>query len=282
MATFEETKFENVVTKVTEGSNTQPRMFGILPENSKLMWDSVPFEAFGRIMRTTNRDIALAIKLLYEKTFHDLRGVYISWDGKQFITELFFAKNMAPKPDNKIENLIDVTTRTSGQSLFDLKQIIDNKASGKKYILNDETKLLLSDIVYGGEQNGKPDNRKIWNDRTVMPIRVPSGDPFYNPNACQIVLRVTGIFDFHRILTKLFGSRMVIKTEVVNDPSSNKPKMQNISADAAYEARYIKPVINEPYVFIMNIEQFSKAKVESIIMQENPVRPLYANGIMCF
>jgi len=282
MVTFEETQYENVVVKQSEDKNHTPKMYGSLPEDAKLNWDACQFEAFGSIMRTTNRDVALAIKEYYAKTFHDLRGIYISWNGKQFETEIFFAKNMSPKPENKIENLIDITSRTSGQSLFDLKQIIDNRATGKKYILNDETKLLLSDIVYGGRQNGRPDNRKIWNDVSVTPIQVPAGDPFYNPRACQIILRVAGIFDFHRILSKLYGTRMVVSTEVATDSETGQTKMRNITADAAYEARYIKPVMNEPYVFIMNIERFSKAKVESIIMQENPVKPLYANGIMCF
>ena len=47
------------------------------------------------------------------------------------------------------ENLVDITAAPkSGASLYALKQAVDNKTAGKRYTLNDQTKLLLSDICY--------------------------------------------------------------------------------------------------------------------------------------
>lgn len=286
MSTFKETAFSNILerTKDKDGNDLQPQIdYGDgLNENCELIWEPSPFVSFGKIMRMTNRDLAVAIKNYYYQTFHDLRGIFIGWDGSNFNVDFYFSKNMEPKPDEKIYNLVDITAAPkSGASLYALKQAVDNKSAGKRYTLNDQTKLLLSDICYGGRNNAKPQNTKFWQSR-IREIWIPSTDTFYNPRAGQLVLSVSGCFDIHRILSKLFGKRMVVETSTFKDEASGKDKAQNRISDAAYEARYIRPVINEPHVFIMNIEQFDKAAVEKITTMENPIRPLLHNGIVYF
>ena len=286
MSTFKETAFTNILERTTDkdGTALEPKIdFGNgLNENCELYWEPSPFVSFGKIMRTTNRDLSICIKNYYAQTFHDLRGVYIMWDGVNFNTEMYFSKNMEPKPADKIDNLVDITAAPkSGASLYALKQAVDNKTAGKRYTLNDQTKLLLSDICYGGRNNAKPQNTKFWQSR-IREIWIPSTDTFYNPRAGQLVLSVSGCFDIHRILSKLFGKRMVVETSMYHDDASGKDKAQNRSSDAAYEARYIRPVINEPHVFVMNIEQFDKPAVEKITTIENPIRPLIHSGIVYF
>ena len=283
-----QTKYENVVSReeVTEGTDqSQVKMYDDLPETAELQWNPIGYKAFGKIMRTTNRAIATAIREYYAKTFHDLRGVNIMYDPShaQFVTEFYFAKNMTPCPENKLENLRDLTV-ISGQdrhNLYFQKQIVDNKGFGKHYTINDKTRLLLSDIMYGGKAANKP-NSKVWNQPHVIDeIRTPSTDVTYDMRrSFNILVRISGVFDFRRILTKLFGTKMIIETKPYTDEQGNT-RTKNVSVEAAYEARYIKPVPNEAFVFIMNIEQFDKSAVEELVLKENPVRPVM-NGIIYY
>ena len=287
MSTFRETGIEGVLDRTKDRNNqdlpiTTQYQYGFT-NNTELRWEPASFYGFGRIMRTTNKDLSLLIKEYYARTFHDIRGVFIGWDGRQFITSIYFSKNMEMKPDNKIENLVDISVAPKGQtSYYALRQALDNKVAGKRYTLNDETKLLLSDICFGGRQNAKPQNAKFWN-AAIKEIWVPAGDIFYNPRAGQLVLSVSGCFDIHRILSKLFGRRMVVETSKVKDQQTGEIMDENKYSDAGFEARFIKPVLfNDPNVFIMHIEQFDKAAVEKFNATENPIRPLVSNGIVCF
>jgi hypothetical protein len=286
-----QTKYENVVAREESlgqdqnGQAIQPKMFDDLPETAELEWVPIGYKAFGKIMRMTNRSIATAIREYYAKTFHEIRGVNVMYDPShaQFVTEFYFSKNTTPCPENKMENLRDLTT-ISGQdrhNLYYQKQIVDNKGFGKHYTINDKTRLLLSDIMYGGRANNKP-NSKVWNQPHVIDeIRVPTTDMTYDVRrSFNILVRVAGCFDFRRILTKLFGNKMIIETKPYTDEQGNT-RAKNVSVEAAYEARYIKPVPNEAFVFVMNVEQFDKSAVEELVMKENPVRPIM-NGIIYY
>ena len=283
MSTFKATDIDSVFER-TEDQQKQPLpvtanyKFGFT-NNTEIVWDPITFSAFGRIMRTTNQDISVLIKEYYGKTFHDLRGTFIQWDGQQMILTIYFSKNMEPCPEGKIENLVDISAASNGNNYFVMKQAIHNKAMGKRYSLNDETKLLLSDICYGGRQQAKPNNTKFWN-QAISDMWLPTADPFYGPRTGQLLLCVRGCFDFHRVLSKLFGRRMVVET--TKQQEGSEIIETNHYSNAAYEARYIKPVPNNPNVFVMHIEQFDKNAVDRIMVQENPVQPLRANGIVCF
>ena len=282
-----QTRFENVVDHADQADvNNQPKMYDGISEFAELQWTPVSFKAFGKIMRTTNRLLASAIREYYSKTFHDLRGVNIVYEPSraQFFTEFFFSKNINQCPSNKIDNLRDLTTisGTDKHSLYYQKQVIENRSMGRHYTINDKTRLLLSDIMFGGRNANKP-NAKVWNQPHVIDeITVPTSSLGFNPRAVDILVRVAGgVFDFHRILSKLFGGRMIVETKSFVDDAGNT-RNKNISVEAAYEARYIKPVPNEPFVFTMNIEQFDKNGVEELVLKENPVRSLAANGIIYY
>lgn len=248
-----------------------------ISENAHITWSPLPFESFGKIMRTTNRALATAVKEYYQKTFHDLRGVnlrYVPGLQAPFVFEFFFAKNSMPKPDGKIYNLKDLTIPAKGDNLYTKKQVLDNKVVGKQYTLNDETKLLLSDIMYGGKNANNPKNGR-WNNY-ITDFWNQTNDWTFNPNAGEFLVRVTGCFDIHRILQKLYGNSMVVKTEKVENGD------RNLSSTAAYEVRFIKYAFNEPNIFIMNVEQFDKSAVEEITIKENPIIRTTANGFTYF
>ena len=275
-----------LVDKTTDKDGNQIqnlKYYGNMSENAELKFDPLPFEAFGKMARTTNRALSTAIKEYYGKIFHDLRGAYIAYvPGAMapFVTELYFAKNSAPMPTGKIENLTDLTTiNRDRNNLFYQKQVVDNKAVGKHYTLNEQTKLLLGDIMFGGKDACKPNNNK-WN-QYINEVWVPTGDFTFNPRAGELLLRVSGCFDIHRILTKIYGTAMVTRT-VVEDDGSGEPKAKNFSAEGAYEARFIKYAFNEPNVFVMNIEQFDKSAVEEMTVRENPIRRNMVSGVVYY
>lgn len=257
-----------------------PMFYGPFSENAHLEWDPLNFKAFGKMARTTNKDVALALKEYYGKTFHDLRGVNLTYtpgSAAPFFVEFYFAKNYAPCPEGKIENLRDLTVLDANRnSLYYQKKLVDNKATGKHYTLNDETRLLLADIMFGGVNNkdNEPTKNK-WNNY-ISEIFVPVNDPSYHQRAGDLLIRVAGCFDFHRILQKLYGSVMV------TDTISREGRTTNYTADAFYEARFIRYVPQESSVFIMNIEQFDRSATEEFIIKENPVQRTAINGVSFF
>ena len=285
---YQSTKFVNVVEPIVDATqnNQQLKMYGSISDNAELKWDPLPFSAFGKIMRTNNKKVSTWIKHYYQQTFHDLKGVYVSYDPSRgiFPVDFFFSKNALPCPEDKIENLIDVTVPNNGhdasRNFFWKKQIIDNRSSGKKYELSDQTKILLSDVTMGGKANG-PTN-KIWNRPDVVSQLPPQPiyDNSYNSRAFEILIRVGGIFDFRSILRKMFGRTMVVETTAVVD-EQGRSKIKNIVARALYEARYIRPIVNNSYEFIMNIEQFDEEQVKKLNLEENPVR-MYAPGTIVY
>ena len=278
---FNSTKFTNVVEPSADPdqqNSQQIKMYGSISDNAELRWDPLPFNAFGKVMRTNNKKVSTWIKHYYQQTFHDLKGVYVSYDPSRgiFPVDFYFSKNSLPCPEEKIENLIDVTIPNSNhdprRNFFWKKQIIDNRSAGKKYELTDQTKILLSDIMMGGKQVNGPTS-KIWNRQDVVnQFTQPVYDNSYNSRAVEILIRVGGNFDFRSILRKMFGRSMVVETVAVLDEATGKPKMKNTVAKALYEAHYIKPIINNSCEFIMNIEQFDEEQVKKLNLEENPVR----------
>lgn len=58
-------------------------------------------------------------------------------------------------------------------------------------------------------------------------------------------------------------------------------KITNYLATALYEARFIRFTRNDPFMFIMNIEQFDKDAVEKMALNENPAQRAI-NGIIYY
>lgn len=289
MGTLKETNFTNVFDDTTDNEGnrkTNLKYYDGLSENAKLEFDPITFESYGKFARTTNRQLATIIREYYSKTLHDLRGVNIVYNpsapAAPFELIMYFAKNSLPKPDGKIDNLSDLTVvqNTEKTSLYWMKKAVDNKAGGKHYTLNDATKLLLGDIMWGGKDANKPNNNGRWST-FISEVWVPTSDWTYNPKAGELLIEVKGCFDFHRVLKKIFGNTMVTKTEVYTD-DEGQSRAKNFTAEAAYEARFIKYSVNEPNVFTMNIEQFDKAAVEEIVGRENPVRRATISGVVYY
>lgn len=284
------TQFINVVDKTTDDNGVQLNnlnYYGELSENARLKWTPYPFKPLGRVARATSSAMAATIRQYYAETFHDLRGVNITYEpmNRVFVTEFYFGKNLAPKPENKIENLVDLMapTNTNRDNLYYRRQVINNRISGKHYTLTDQTKLLLSDVMYGGRKANKPNN-KVWN-RAIQEITVPSANATFNPKSVELLVKVAGCFDFNKILYKLFGPDMMVGIEVYNDPANsgnaNNTRGKINMAHAVYRAKFEKYYPNQPGVFIMNIEQYDEDKVRELTLMENPVRPA-AGGIIYY
>lgn len=289
MGTLKETNLTNVFddTEDNEGNKkVNLNYFNGLSENARLEFDPLTFEAYGKTMRATNRQIATIVREYYAKTFHDLRGVNVVYNPGQpaapFELIMYFAKNSLDVPTNKISNLTDLTVvhGTNTTSLYYLKQAVDNKAVGKHYTLNDQTKLLLGDIMFGGKGANKPKNVNRWN-AFISEVPVQTSNWAFDPRSVEVLIQVKGCFDFHRVLKKIFGGTMVTKTDVTKN-QDGRTMARNTSAEAAYEARFIKYAFNDPNVFIMNIEQFDKAAVEELVAKENPISRAAVSGVVYF
>ena len=256
-----------------------------ISENAEFNVQALPFITLGKIMRTNNRDLSRMIREAYSLIFHELCGVNILYAPREnsnmpFIVEFYFAKNQTPCPDEKITSITDLTTGVRTDSLFYKKQVVNNRIAGKHFALNDETKVLLSDIMFGGRDANKP-NASRWNN-FVSEIWVPVNDFSYNPRSGQQLLKVAGCFDIYRILNKLFGTQMVTTTQTYVNPTDNNIRGKNIMSSATYEVRFIKYSINEPYVFIMSIEQFDTKAVKEYTLKENPVRSYSTSGVIYY
>ena len=280
------TQFNFVSDKTTDNKGQQIgnlNYYGQLSENAKLEWEPIPFKPLGRVTRATSSMMASTISKYYSCTFHDLRGVNLLYEpmNRVFVTEFYFSNNISPVPDGKIKNLIDLTQMPkngdSSNNYYYRRQIITNRVNGKKYTLNDETKLLLSDIMYGGRGANKPNN-KNWN-KFIQEITVPASNASFNSRAVEVLIKVSQCFDFNSILFKLFGPQMLVDLQAVND--NNDIKGQVNLSPAVYRAKFERYYPNEPGVFIFNIEQYDKEKVKELTLKENPIRPS-AGGIIYY
>lgn len=274
MAT-ETTNFNNVITE--EGNNEKektntknPVEYGMdFTGNEVLKWQPHVFDAFGKTTRIRSDILAKEICTMFKQTFHELKGCNIvPLPNGQFSVELYFERNTEPLPAGKIMNLESLIDGTGANNLYYRQQVIQNRKAGKAYTLNNETKLLLSKFMFGGKEANKPNNTKIWNsDSVIKEVHIPVNSPFFrSQNTDRILVRASGL-DIRRILQELYGRDMVTKTIAGEEGDIN------YRGNAQYEPRFIKA--NADGTFIMNIEQFDKAAVESIFMQENPIPQQY-------
>ncbi len=281
---------KNVVTpKETKGKEAESqnekevKMVGSIPANSEFVFEATPFESLGHTTRITNQRLCEIIKEKFSGTFHDLRGVMINFCNGQFFTEFYFEENGEQLKPGQIKNVVNLVAGNTknDKSFLQGQQKIYNKLSGKLYGLNDETKLLLSDYLFGGRKANPVGDIKKWNN-FIHPIEVGMrnaypGMPIYPGNAHQTFIQVTG-FDLRTILRKVvFGDSMVTKTMNNGDGT-----MSNVTSKAFYEARYIKPLPGVNGVFVMNIEQFDKDAVERYTAFENPMIYSAPNGVRFF
>lgn len=265
-----------IVTNKKTADGETVKYWGRYPEDAKIESSPLPFKALGKIMRIRNDELCRAIRAQFGDLFHDLKGVNLVYVNNQFVTEFYFELNTEPLPEGKIRNLINLTTPTpeNRSNLFYRNAVVQNKLHGKVFTLNDETKLLLSDFMYGGRTANKPNNKK-W-EKLIEEIRIPAAtyDPFAK-NADRIFIRVVG-FDIRRLAQNLYGPDMIINT--TKDTATGED--QNLHATALYEVRFIK--LNYDGTFIINIEQFDKNAAQQFVTQENPQLQRQAGGVTFF
>lgn len=244
----------------------------VIDENARLEWEPVPFKAFGKTTRINSRDLAVLIRQHFQKTFHDCKGCLISYTDRFQVT-LFFENNATPVEEGKIKNLVNLTTGQGVDSndLFGQIQVLNRRYSGRTYELNEETKLLLSDFMYGGRKANNPKDKNKWNNY-VTERRVPASNAIWQPNSESIIIAVTGL-DIRVICQNLFGRKMVTET-ITKDG-----EVTNVTSDAFYEVRYSKAMPDT--TFMINIEQFDKDAVEELNKKENP-QMIQNYGLMMF
>lgn len=256
-----------------------------LSEFARAEFDPAIFTSFGNFARTNSRDLSTLIKENYQKVFHDLKGVYVSYvpgSPQPFVVSFFFSKNREACPSGKIVNLKDLTVITSGgqNNLFDKMQALQHKARKEQFTINDETKVILSDIMFGGRDANKPSFTKKWN-AYISQIYQPSNNPVYYNNSGELVVVVSGCFDIHSILRKIMPPTMTTSTFGQQDPVTGKVTCKNVVANAGYDLRFIKYDQRDPNLFYMNIEQYDRDGVEKIYREENPIRPVQS-GVLFY
>ena len=276
MTTLEETKITNVVRPKEDPDSTNNKDNKVDVEYNlgfrgdeflKLQPES--FEAYGRISRINSADLAAKISSYFRLTFHEFRGcnIYTAPNG-QISVEIFFEKNGAEVPESKIPSLdlLSNPSNPDANDIYSKMQAINNRRTGKVYTLNNETRLLLSQFMYGGDKANKPNNKKVWNNESIVSeIHIPNNDPLKRApyNSDRILMRVRGL-DIRRILRELYGSALVTKTDIKDSGDVNY-----YAKDVKYEVRWAKGCPDG--TFIMSIEQFDSVAVEKLFIKENPM-----------
>lgn len=270
----------NVVTdnKNKDNGNGETKVVGSITEDSKLVFTPTNFRAIGKVTRISNAELARLIKQQFQQTFHDLVGVMIAppQQGTLFNVVFRFEDVKDAVPEGKIKNLVNLINPQQGTktNFFAKQEIINNKISGKTYDLSDETKLLLSDFMFGGRNVNKPGS-KVWKLGTpgcvVNEIHQSlSRDPRYNWGTQRIYVTVGGL-DLRTILRAIYGNSMVVGTDKNDDNS-----IVNYNAKALYDAQMGK--FNPDGTYMINVQQFDKDAVAEIVQRENP-QYVYDSGM---
>jgi len=274
----------NNVVDVRVDSNGNPLkdlvIYDRLSNKATAKFSPYTFRSFGNIMRLTNQQLSIIIREYYQKIFHDLRGVYIAYQPgmkSPFNVDFYFTKNMAECPEGKITNIDDLTKVGKEANIYQKNKALQNKMSGNIYTINDDTKVLLSEIMYGGkgEKSNNPHSNK-WK-QCCMSRWIPARDSQYRPGAGELWIRVYGCFDIRLILKKIFDENMITYTKTIK--TSDGYDAENFTAACMYEARFVKWVNSN--VFVMNIEQFDSKAVAEFAIADNPQMQL-ANGFIYY
>ena len=183
--------------------------------------EPMEFEPIGETLRIDSKTLAEQISAMFKSIFFDYAGTSIRYENGHFITQLFFKDNGKPEDtgDPRVKSVINLTdpidnTNLNDISFFDKKRIINNRYNTKLYDLTDETKEFLSQFLYGGKNNNKPNNKKAWAQK-LTDIRTPLGNGYMNMfnqgyRAEEVALRVSGV-NLFPILKTLYGDKMIAR-----------------------------------------------------------------------
>lgn len=248
----------------TEETKKKPLMVGSIPADSRISADIVPFKAIGKTMRISNVDLSAIINSYYRPIFHDYVGSYIIPDvGGKPGAELVFERNPEPVSDSKITNVIDLTD-THVNDLCERVKAIQYRSMGKHYTLNPETKLLLSDVLYGGRAGNKVTDAKRWKQNLrEQPQSLNSMHPnLIRPGTEHSYVIVSNV-DLRLLVREIFGYTMVVSTKNTNG------EVENVNAKAYYDVRLAK-ILPGANNFMLDVIQFDVGGVEQAAAKENP------------
>jgi hypothetical protein len=250
-----------------------------LDSRASLDWEVMPVESIGHSIIINSAVLMMTIRERMQKTFHDFAGVdiFVPKPGRQvFECRFAFWYNPAPVPEGKIKSLVDVTkVKPNENSFYNMKQASNHIINGVKYELNDETKLLISDMLYGGRKANMP-NSKNWNNRdnveqSVIQIRNDfSGYYQRSSTNVQIYVDVKNV-DLRLVLKKLFGKSMIISTT-----KDSAGKTVNYSVDCLYNP--ISYTGRPDNTFDITISQFDPNAVRKLFAQQHPMQFCSING----
>jgi hypothetical protein len=247
------------------------------PKGEKIAAYPVPFKCFGKTTRIKLDKLGSLLSQLLSQKFHDFVGISIdptpsNRNGVEFVTKMYFEDNQAPLGSGEIknlENLVVVNKNNFSGDMLDMTHVLNNRYTGRTYKLTMQTRQLLAPFMYGKFNSNHPKDRR-WENGTLVKEIVMSPYSYQYPayrmqNAERILIEVSN-FDIKELLRLLYGnSSMVIETIDNGDGS-----VTNLQAKKTtyYDIRFIK--YDSYGVPIVNIEQFDKEAVESIIISENP------------
>ena len=284
-------EIKNVVDKDPNDIGDKEKRYGDLQltADGHLRWQLLPFEAVSKMTRRTSADVATTIKAYLAKTFNDIRGVNIVYippaiigEEDRFDVELFFSMNQLPDK-NKISSILDISNPNSiddDKNLYYKKQIMDNRVAGHHFTLNDDTKLLLADMM-GTPDKSKKDflpNAKIWNS-IIEEFWINNSIIGYGGTR-ECIIKVSKAINLNKVLKKIYGNQMITTTEYIS--TQNGIKSHNHTSVCEYKVTFEKFVKNDPNAFIMNIHQFSRKMVEDLFMSENSIRPEAMGGMFYY
>ena len=235
-----------------------------IPENTRLDFEPMVFKPFGKTTRINSAALAKAIRIQFQKKFHDCCGCIIEAIPPQnnLAVTLFFQNNAKDIEPGKFKNLVNYTgDRPAKKDITQMMGYVNKQRSGKIYELNDETKLFLSDYMFGGRSGNPLKNTSKW-DSLIFERRVPAG-PVYAYGAENVIIGVRGL-NLQLLCKALYGNEMIISTTLNAD---GKAEIES-SESAYYECRPSKMLPDG--TFMINIEQFDREMVDQYTRTENP------------
>lgn len=266
----------NVKTKKKDDAASDVKMFGILPEGSKIeFYPKKEMSVIGTLTTISAYELALIASEFYKETFHDLLGVYIgesadTYSKKNNYFSLFntvpevkfiFENKLTPEPDGKIKNLVDSTSVYKTSSTFDKQAAINNRATGKGFQLNKETRLLLGDIMRDTDK-ASPNNNIFWESVTQQ---------FTTPDMARgvgmrVYTVVNGI-DINKLCAKIYGNKFVVSTQTVANADgsvSDKNKYANVKYRTTIVNKYQDPKTKQ-WVCELRIERIDSGYIDERI-----------------
>lgn len=235
----------------------------------RLEWDTVPFPENDKRANMRARTLAAEISERFKSVFADYAGTNILFNGKNFTVQLVFEKGAG---NGKIENLIDYANNTgfNTRNAYSVHNYIDRKFSGRMFDINEETKELVSEIMFGGP-DAKHDWEKLIKENRMSNAQTMIGvNNFYAPKSERILLMIDGGIDLNRVLTKMYGN-----TQAFGQTKNEIGEVFNKVSKVRYKASLSKYLPDGD--MSINIDCFDPEAVKKTLLDQNPVQPKF-NG----